>query len=276
MAARRESGRRVRVLPRRVSLPIALLTLLLCAPPALAWGALGHRIVAQLAQKQLTATAQSQVDRLLALQGVHKLADVATWADDLRDLDPALFQQTERLHYINFRSGDCVYDPPRDCRDGQCVVAAIDRYSAILGNRSLPEAQRAQALDFLVHFVGDVHQPLHASYRDDKGGNDYPVQWHGHGSNLHKIWDTTMLNARSLSYQAYANQLAADTRTISQGTPAQWAEESCRIVRNDGVYPPTRYIDEAYVARERPVAEDRLREAGSRLAALLNRELGAR
>lgn len=266
----------MRKLPRRALLPIASLTLLLCAPPAFAWGVLGHRIVAQLAQKRLNPAAQSQVDRLLVLQGAHKLADVATWADDLRDLDPALFQQTAKLHYINFHSSDCVYHPPRDCANGECVVAAIQKYAAILGNRSLADAQRAQALAFVVHFVGDVHQPLHASYRDDKGGNDYQVRWHGHGANLHKIWDTTMLNASGLSYQAYANQIAAQTVTskpIAVGMPAQWAEESCRIVRDDDVYPSSRFIDDAYVDRERSVAEQRLREAGARLAGVLNREL---
>ncbi|MGH8164101.1 MAG: S1/P1 nuclease, partial [Rhodanobacteraceae bacterium] len=256
---------------------LALSALMLSAPPAFAWGSLGHRIVAQLAQKQLNPAVQPEIDRLLALQGARKLADVATWADDLRDTEPSLFQQTAKLHYINFHSGDCIYDPPRDCRDGQCVVAAIQHYAAILGNRSLPDAQRAQALDFVAHFVGDAHQPLHASYRDDKGGNDYQVRWHGHGTNLHRIWDTTMLNARGLSYQAYANEIAAQTVTskpVVAGTPAQWAEQSCRIVRDDGVYPPTRTIDNAYVQRERPIAEARLRAAGAQLADLLNRELG--
>lgn len=261
---------------RRCVFAVLALALSLCAPAALAWGALGHRVVAQLAQKQLTPTAERQVDRLLALQGAHRLADIATWPDDLRDLDPALFARTAKLHYINFHSGDCVYHPPRDCANSECVVAAIQKYAAILGDRALPDAQRAQALAFVVHFVGDVHQPLHASYRDDKGGNDWQVRWHDRGTNLHAIWDTTMLNAAGLSYQAYANELARDTRPVPQGTPAGWAQESCRIVRDNGVYPHSRFIDEAYVARERPVAEQRLYEAGARLAGLLNRELDAR
>lgn len=240
---------------------------------ALAWGVLGHRTVAQLAQKRLTPAAQAQVDRLLAVTGAHRLADIATWPDELRDLDPELGKRTAKLHYINFRSRDCIYDPPRDCAGNQCVVWAIGHYAAILGDRSRSDTERAQALSFVVHFVGDVHQPLHASYRNDKGGNDYQVRWHGRGTNLHKIWDTTMLNSTGLSYQALANQLAANAPAVPQGTPAQWAEESCRIVRDDGVYPPTRNIDQAYVVRELPVAEERLREAGARLAALLNREL---
>ncbi|HXS73111.1 MAG TPA: S1/P1 nuclease [Rhodanobacteraceae bacterium] len=250
--------------------------LLLLAPPAFAWGVLGHRIVAQLAQRQLTPAASIQVDELLALQGTRKLADVATWADDLRESDPALFKRTSRLHFVNFHSGDCVYDPPRDCPRGKCVVAATEHYAAILGDRSRPGVERAQALDFVVHFVADAHQPLHASYRDDAGGNDYQVRWHDRGTNLHAIWDSTLLNARHLGYRAYADEIAANTartKPIPEGTPAQWAEESCRIVRDGDIYPRSRVIDERYVQRERPIAEERLRQAGARLAALLNREL---
>lgn len=248
---------------------------LFCTAPAFAWGVLGHRVVAQLAQKQLTPTAQAQVDRLLAVQGAQRLADIATWADDLRDSDPDLFSHTAKLHYINFRSADCLYDPPRDCARNQCVVWAIQHYAMVLGDRSRGDAERAQALAFVVHFVGDVYQPLHASYRNDKGGNDFQVRWHGRGTNLHKIWDTTMLNSMGLSYQALAYQLANNARAVPPGNPASWAQESCRIVRDDGVYPSTRNIDDNYVARELPVAEQRLREAGARLAALLDQELGA-
>ncbi|MGH8213589.1 MAG: S1/P1 nuclease [Rhodanobacteraceae bacterium] len=260
----------------------AALALVVClaARSAFAWGPLGHRVVAQLAQKQLTPAAQAQVDRLLAVTGARRLADVATWPDDLRDLDPGLYKRTAKFHYVNFHSRDCIYNPPRDCRNGECVVAAIQHYAAILGDRSRGEAERAQALSFVVHFVGDVHQPLHASGHNgnggnDKGGNDFQVRWHGRGANLHRIWDSTLLNATGLSYQALANRLAANARAVPQGDPVQWAEESCRVVRDDGVYPPTRNIDASYVKRETPVAEERLREAGVRLAALLNRELDA-
>ena len=258
---------------RGLCLFCAALALLGFASPVMAWGPLGHRTVAQLAQKQLTPTAQAQVDRLLAVTGEHRLADIAAWPDDLRDLDPGLYKRTAKLHYVNFHSRDCIYDPPRDCRNGECVIAAIQHYAAVLGDRSRSDAERAQALSFVVHFVGDVHQPLHASYRDDKGGNDWQVRWHGRGTNLHKIWDTTLLNSTGLSYQALANRLATNTRAVPQDDPAQWAEQSCRIVRDDGVYPPTRNIDAAYVSRELPIAGERLREAGARLAVLLDREL---
>lgn len=228
-------------------------------------------MVAQLAQKQLTPAASAEVERLLAVQGAHRLAHIAMWADDLRGSDPALFKRTSRLHFVKFHSADCRYDPPRDCPHGECAVAAIGRYAAILGDRSRTDAERAQALDFVVHLVGDLHQPLHASSGDDAGGNDFQVRWHGHGTNLHAVWDSRMLNARGLSYSAYADLLASDTRAVPQLDPVQWAEESCRIAL--GAYPSTRTITPAYIERERPIEEERLRAAGARLATLLNQEL---
>jgi hypothetical protein len=253
---------------------VALVTLLAFVPVALAWGPRGHRIVAQLAEAQLTPQARAATQKLLALRGAHHLDEIANWADDLRDTDPALFRRTKRLHFVNFHSRDCLYDPPRDCRNGECAVAAIEKYSTILANRRNPAAERAEALAFVVHFVGDIHQPLHADYRHDAGGNDYQVRWRGHGSNLHRVWDSLMLDSAHLTVHQWTDRLEAQRAPIATGgTPAQWAEESCRIDRDDGVYPASRRIDAAYVDRELPVAEQRLRQAGARLAALLNRDL---
>ncbi|HEX7368717.1 MAG TPA: S1/P1 nuclease [Rhodanobacteraceae bacterium] len=254
---------------------VVALALALAAPPAFAWGPRGHMIVARLAEAQLTPRAWAEAQKLLAVRGARHLSDVAAWADDLRDTDPALFRETHRMHFVNFHSRDCIYRPPRDCRRGECAVAAIAKYSAILANRANPPAERAGALAFVVHFVGDVHQPLHADYRHDAGGNDFQVRWHGRGTNLHKVWDSLMLDTPQLSAARYAHKLAAETSPIATGgTPAEWAEESCRIDRDDGVYPASHFIDEAYVARELPIAEQRLRQAGARLAELLNRDLG--
>lgn len=263
-----------KIKPHAGKLAVVLIASLACAPTALAWGPRGHRIVAELAEAQLTPQARAEVRQLLAVRGVWRLDEVAAWADELRDTDPALFRQTKRLHFVNFHSRDCLYDPPRDCRHGECAVAAIQRYSAILADRANPPAQRAQALAFVVHFVGDIHQPLHADYRHDAGGNDYQVRWRGHGTNLHRVWDSLILDSMHLSASQWTSRLeAARTPIAAGGTPAQWAEESCRIDRDDGVYPASRRIDAAYVDRELPIAEQRLRQAGARLAALLNRDL---
>jgi len=254
---------------------LRLLCLLACLPlHAHAWGPAGHRIVAQLAERKLSPTARAETRRLLALTHDRSLADVATWADDLRD-DPqrkALARATAPLHFVNFSGPDCRFDAARACADGRCVVAAIERYAKVLADRSRPPAERAEALRFVVHFVGDVHQPLHAGYRGDRGGNRYQVRLDGRGTNLHAVWDTPVLASRKLGWQAHAERLAKSPAAAG-GTPAQWAEQSCRATRDDGLYPRGHVVDAAYLERMRPLAERRLREAGARLAALLNRAL---
>lgn len=259
--------------------------LLLAAAPAFAWGPLGHRVVAELAQRRLNPAAEAEVERLLAPEHTRSLADVANWPDELRD-DPSrqdLWKATRSQHYVDFLGGDCDYQPPRECASGQCVVDALRHYAAVLGDRRQPDAARLEALKFVVHFVGDVHQPLHAGNRDDKGGNLYQVQFQGRGSNLHRVWDSGLIGTRGLEWKPYADLLEAEG-TVSLPAPiapldnpyAQWAEESCRVVRDQGVYPQGHKIDQAYVDAERPIAELRLREAGKRLADLLNRTLAQR
>lgn len=250
----------------------------LLTPAARAWGPDGHRIVADLAQRHLSPAAEAQVEQLLAPEHTRRLADVANWADDIQD-DPsqqALWKATRALHYINLRDRDCDYQPPRDCRDGRCVVQGLAHYVAVLGDRGQDATARREALKFVVHFVGDVHQPLHAGYRDDKGGNLYQVQFQGRGSNLHRVWDSGMLRSRGLDWQDYAQRLdARGPVALSPATRAPfaaWAEESCRLSRD--IYPDGHTVDAAYVQAELPLAERRLREAGQRLAELLNRTLG--
>ncbi len=262
-------------------------TLLALALPAFAsvhaWGDIGHRIVAELAWRQLDPTAKAEIQRLLGETGsADPLPDIASWPDRLRD-DPAtkaLGKATGPLHYMDFVDGKCHYVPARDCADGKCVVGGLEKYVAILGDRHKSQAERAEALKFVVHFVGDVHQPLHAGNRDDKGGNDYQVQFDGKGTNLHSVWDSKMLYTRDLKWPAYADRLAAQgpvqlpkPQAPLDNPYAQWAEESCAIVATDGFYPDSHTIDDAYVAKQLPVAETRLREAGKRLADLLNKTL---
>ncbi len=264
-------------LARRVA--TSLFACLMIAP-AQAWGPLGHRVVAELAQQHLSPAAEAEVERLLAPEHTKLLADIANWPDQMQD-DPAmksLWKQTRSQHYINFRGGSsCDYVPPRDCRDGRCVVGGLQHYVAVLGDRSQPDSVRRQALKFVVHFVGDIHQPLHAGYRDDKGGNTYQVQFDGKGMNLHRVWDSSMLYTRHLDWQQYAQRLDS-IGPIKLPPPiapldnpyAQWAEESCRITAEQDFYPTNHQITPAYVRTWLPLADRRLREAGRRLAQVLN------
>ncbi|CAN5592383.1 S1/P1 nuclease [soil metagenome] len=259
-------------------LPALLLPLLLVLMPMTvhAWSAAGHRIVGELAAAELTPRARSEVARLLAGEPEPTLAGVSTWADQLRDGGAARGKATAPWHYINFRRGTCSFDPPRDCARGDCVVGAINRQFWILADRGRPLAERRDALKFLVHFVGDVHQPLHNSARDDRGGNNYQVNLRGRGSNLHRIWDHTLLEHRKLDPPAYAAMLRRGPSlpappTGGSANPAlDWALESCRLVERPGFYPDGHVIDQRYLDAHRPIAERRLREAGSRLAGLVN------
>ena len=258
------------------------LALTLVSTDALAWGAQGHRLVARVAEPRLTPQVRAEVDRLLAAEPDPTLAGIAPWADQLRAKDPGLGKRSAAWHYVNIGEDDCHYQPPRHCPGGNCVVEAIKQQTAILGDRRRPDAERAQALKFVVHFVGDVHQPMHAGYGHDKGGNDFQLQFNGRGTNLHSLWDSGMLNELKLDDDAYFQRLSAlpapklGKRSNIQVDAQQWAEGSCRIAIAPGVYPARRTLPATYSATYRPVAEKELRLAGERLAVLLNATLGNR
>jgi hypothetical protein len=263
---------------RRFAL-FALMSLLLIAPAAFAWGPLGHSVVADLAWRQLTPAARAAVNKLLVGSQWKSLASLASWPDEIRNERKyqSLWKRTRHLHYINFDSRDCDYKPRLQCKDGSCVVAAIEHYEKVLADPSQAKVKRRRALIFVVHLIGDVHQPLHAGYRRDAGGNRYQVQFEGKGSNLHRVWDSGMLRTRHMSSRQYADFLAAQGPVELPATkpgvppPVQWAERSCRITRK--IYPHGHKIGPAYVHKWLPVADRQLRIAGARLANVLNRIL---
>jgi hypothetical protein len=265
-------------MPRRLFFPVlALLASLSGAGPAHAWGEKGHRIVGELAQRQLTAPARAEVARLLAGEPEPTLAGIAYWADELRKHDADRGPRTERWHFVNLPAG-CGFDAARDCRDGNCVVAAIAAQYAILADRTRSDAARREALKFLVHLVGDVHQPLHAGHRDDLGGNRFQVNVEGEGSNLHQVWDVHVLRVRRGDAAAQARALSAlpplPAEHAALADVARWAGESCAIVEAPGFYPAKPgTLPAGYLARQQPVAERRLRQAAARLADLLDQAL---
>jgi hypothetical protein len=257
--------------------PAALLALLVASPLA-AWGDEGHRIVGLLAESELTPAARTEVHRLLASEPEPTLAGVAGWADEVRD-EPR-WRHTARWHWVNLpREAPCSYVPARDCARGNCIVGAIERQLAILAERRKSDAARRDALKFVVHFIGDVHQPFHAGFGFDRGGNDKQLRFDRQGWNLHSLWDGPMVRHVGLSPDAYARQLreapplSADRQRALSSPPAQWALESCQAIHDEGLYPERRAVGRGYLERHRPLAERRLREAGLRLAAALNEAL---
>lgn len=249
---------------------VATLTAVL-SPQARAWGPLGHRLVGHLAQSELSPKARAEVARLLRGEAEPTLAGVSTWADELRSNDPGLGRRSSRWHYVNLAEDGCRYEAARDCKRGDCVVEAIRRQRAVLADRSKPDAARAQALKFLVHFVGDVHQPLHAGHAENRGGNDIQINLDGKGSNLHRLWDSELLATAKRAEPEWLTRLRKLPSPKDTGTePARWAEASCRVVLREGFMPPRAKIGQDYVLRWRPVAEGQLRQAGHALATLLN------
>lgn len=267
----------------------ALLVAALLAPAlvtvpdtAHAWGFQGHRLVGRIAETRLTPTARREIDRLLAAEPEPTLAGVAPWADQLRSSDPGLGRRSARWHYVNIAEDDCHYQAAKHCPGGNCVVEALKAQTAILADRARSDAERAQALKFVVHFVGDIHQPMHAGYGHDKGGNAVQVRYGNRGTNLHALWDSGMLAARGLDDDGYVKVLQSlpkptlARRVVVSRDAAAWAEASCRIAVEQGVYPSSRKLGDDYTAQYRPVAEAQLRLAGERLAQVLNGALGPR
>ena len=259
------------VLNRFVSSQCAALALSLAAVllpgTARAWGPVGHQTVAIAARAQLTPEALSRLQDLMSLEPGTTLADIATWADEHRS------PETAPWHYVNFPVSDCNYRPARDCPDGQCVVAVLDEQLRILASQASP-SERLQALKWVVHLVADVHQPLHAGMAEDRGGNRYQLQFLLRWSNLHALWDSGLIRHMDEDAPTLAARLARQFWPSAPGSlnVRTAAEESCRIARQPGFYPPGT-VGQDYISTYSPIVEQRLWLASVRLAALLNQAL---
>ncbi|HEX4117942.1 MAG TPA: S1/P1 nuclease [Rhizomicrobium sp.] len=252
------------------------MALLLPSTQAFGWGAQGHEIAAGVALRELTPAARAQAARLLG--GDAMLVQQSNWADEIKDQR----RDTARWHFVDIPLDARGFVAGRDCAGGDCVVAQIEADVQALRNRKLSDAARAQALLFLVHFVADVHQPLHAEDNDDKGGNEVRVQIGGERANLHRVWDVDVVEGLGFDSNAVAAGIERgitpqERRAWARGTPADWANEAHAIAR-DQIYPPLQGARELrlprdYVWREAPLARLQLARAGVRLAWLLNTTL---
>lgn len=248
---------------------------LLTVAEAWSWGPEGHRLVAEIAWKHATEAARAEIVKLLP-EG-ETLISVAPWADEVRPQR----RETAPWHYINIPVEAPRGDWRPYCPNDECIITAVQRFAAKLADRQAPAAQREEALRFLVHFVGDLHQPLHCGDRRDRGGNDVPVVFRGRPTNLHSIWDTPLL-AETLQREGVRERLLREAgpeefRLATAGGSEQWVWDSHRV-SGEVAYaalPPERpaLLDDEYAQRAYPVIERQIRLAGLRLAAMLNRAL---
>lgn len=281
---------------KRISL-LALLAVCWLAPqPALAWGPRGHRLVALIAEKRLTATAPQALSfakKLLrttnapntnceATAPARSLADVASLPDDFRQIELALV--TRDWHFVNIDIANPTYDESRDCPSGDCVVRRIARMRELLKDRSRAACDRESALIYLVHFVGDVHQPFHTGFGrlangdPDLGGNRVKVTIDGQQRNLHSVWDTTLIERQNRSDQQWVKHLMKDVlgdrdpETLARGEVIDWTNESHEMATQRHVEDGTT-LDAVYIKESTMDVDERLLVAGLRLARLIEEAL---
>jgi len=260
---------------------------LACAPArALAWDSEGHRIIAHLAYERLTPVVRAAVDALISHASeegtpscpVGSLEDASTWPDCIRPLHDR-FSYLAVMHYEDVPL--CGAAPKTSyCPDGKCVTDETRRAIAILKDRHRSTVERLQALEEVAHFIGDIHQPLHAADNNDRGGNEVRVEVEGHESNLHHVWDTEVLeNAVGTD-----ETIAAKASTWRAGEVDSWLAESHHIAVTY-VYPrlaqppkcgapaPAQTISQAYLDDAAPIVRVQLARAAVRLARVLNEAL---
>jgi hypothetical protein len=234
-------------------------------PDAAAFGPQGHLIAGLAAEPLLCAEAAARIEALAEAP----FAELGWWADRIRGDDA--YRHSAPWHYMNIPDATPIADyrhPP----EGD-VLRAIERFEARLADTRAPRAERAKALKYLVHFVVDVHQPLHVGRAEDRGGNTIDVAYGDVTVNLHRFWDTDAIRLAGLSPRAYAARLEGRAAAAAGGglEPAAWAGESLAL-RPD-VYAfdrATGRLDDAYLARAQQITEARLALAAGRLAGVLN------
>jgi hypothetical protein len=236
------------------------------------WFDLGHRMVASIAEQRLTPHTAEAVRDILDGQS---LADASVWADNIKqyrhDADP--------LHYVNIPLTATAYDSARDCPHGSCIIAAIASDRRVLANPSASPLDRAEALRFLIHFMGDLHQPLHVADNGDRGGNRRTVYLDGDSTNLHKVWDGEILEHQGVTAASYLDQLrremdTMDLAALERGTIVDWAMEGHRVAAEFAYrLPRGGHLGESYIEASRPIVDHALIAAGVRLAKMLNETL---
>jgi hypothetical protein len=265
---------------RQSGFQLALALVLLLIPSSLhAWAREGHEIIAILAEQRLHPDVR---DAVVALLEGTTLVKAASWADKV------LTHETAPWHYVKIDLTETEYDAARVCPQDQCVIGQIERFRHLLATGDGDMRKRQKALKYLIHLVGDLHQPLHAGQNDDHRGYDVQVEFIGETIdpysqtpwNLHAVWDRGILEVRDRDAHHYAERLnawlhAQPEGAFQDGSVVDWAMESHRIAK-DHVYvlPVDRKLGEEYYRASVPVVDQQLAKAGVRLAKLLNDALG--
>ena len=236
------------------------------------WGATGHRTTGKIAEKHLTNRAKRKINKLL--QG-ESLAFVSTYADEIKsDRD---YRKYSSWHYVNM-SEDGDYESSEKNPKGD-LITGINFCVKVLKDDNASIQDKRFHLKMLVHLIGDLHQPLHVGRKEDKGGNKIQVQWHGKGSNLHRVWDSDMLARWGMSYVELADNAKYlskhKVKAIQKGTVLDWVKESHNLAKE--VYKSAKTGEKLryrYSYVNFPIVREQLQKGGIRLAKILNEIFG--
>ena len=242
--------------------------------PVWAWGRIGHRVTAGMAEYRLTTAALAAVRNILG-PGV-SLADASTWADEQREIE-----ESYRWHFVNVPLSADRYDS-RYCSSKGCVVNKIEDFIRVLQNPKTARLQKQLALRFLIHLIGDLHQPLHVGDNNDQGGNLLQVRFFGVGSNLHHVWDSQIMDRHTRNEKVWLwdFDFVANPKMVaewSKGSPEDWATESLLIAREAYRIPGSNKVMRSgarlgneYYRFALPIIRTQLAKAGIRIAFVLN------
>lgn len=257
---------------RKIIVP-SLFALVLSAA-LLSWGVTGHRTIGKIAAGHLSPQAKAAVHELI---GDTTLAEISTWADEVRG-QPA-YRNTAPWHYINLPLGLSFADFEAKVKGmtQDNVYSALQQQERVLGSTASTRTQKVEALKFIAHFVGDLHQPMHVSREEDKGGNTIQLNYDGNGTNLHALWDSKLIDHQGLTYEQmaekYDHATPAQIKQWQSDPLIQWIWESYQA--SSKLYEEvdalkSRAIDDSYYQAHIAIVEDRIEKAGIRLAGVLN------
>lgn len=230
------------------------------------WGVTGHRAMGLIAERNLNPAVKKKLEKIL---GGESIAIVSTWMDEIRS--DSAYNHTADWHWVTVETGQ-TYESSTKNPNGD-VIMTIERIVAELKSKKLTPQQETERVKMLVHLVGDIHQPLHVGCCDDQGGNRVRLKWFREDSNLHRVWDSDMIDGSKLSYTELADAIVKPPKenvlALQKATVRDWANESMATRKRvyaigDG------NLGYKYSYQNFDVVKKRIQEAGIRLAGILN------
>jgi len=252
---------------KKIIFSLGIFTLLFSLQ-AFGWGKTGHRVVGQIATKHLNGKAKREIKKIL---GVESLAQGSTWPDFVKS-DSDMRKKFSHWHYVNAKKGVKLKD--RKVNPKGDILFGIRHFVKILNRSKSSPQEKLHALRYVVHFIGDIHQPLHTGFAEDRGANSVQLKWFGQDTNLHKVWDEDLIDMQQLSFTEY-------TAFVDHATPVQiqrwqnskaldWANESRKLLANAYLATNGKYWEWNYNYIHIETINKRILMAGVRLAGVLN------